>query len=142
MPILDTFTIRRGDTLPSLRRTLGFDDGSAQDLSAATQILFLYAPNDGGEPSEQGMIVGGPVVIENALLGIVRLDWRLIDTRDAGEFLAEFEVSFASGLKLTFPNGEKEYIRVLITDDVERSTYSFLLADSSLVTDSVTVALL
>lgn len=117
--VLDTFVIKRGDTLPALRRTLQFDDGTIQDLTLSTAINFIYSAKDGTEPVQTGQVVRTATIVNSpGTDGLV--EWAPIaaDTLVVGEFLAEFEVQFGTD-RITFPNGEGQFILFKVVQDVD-----------------------
>ena len=97
------FYIKRNDTKPSLSAILS-QDGSAVDITGATVNFHM------------GDIIDTAAVIVNAATGSVRYDWAAVDTEKAGEFSAEFEVTFSDGKIETFPN--VGYLRINIDEDL------------------------
>lgn len=106
---MSTFHIKRGDTLPLLRRTLTVD-GDAVDLSAATVNFLLSSTRDG-----PGAVGAGSCSVVDATAGIVQYAWGAADTAVAGTFYAEFE-TIIGGKRLTAPN--TGYIRIEIYQDL------------------------
>lgn len=103
---MQTFTIKRGDTSPALLLELG---GAGISLAGAT-VAFSMAP-----------FPSGAAVIDRAVASVaagfdvpvVQYDWAAGDTAAAGDYLAEFEVTFSDGARETFPNGEHLLIRIV-----------------------------
>jgi len=100
---MEKFTIKRGDTSPSIAFDL-MSGGAAVDLTGAA-VKFIMANK-----------INAAATIEDAVAGTVRYDWQAGDTAVTGAFKAEFEVTFPGGLVETFPNAE--YILVEILADL------------------------
>ncbi len=100
-------TYKANDTAPPLEATLSWQDGATIDLTGATVVFNLRAKSRGVG------VVRGPVTVVDASLGKVRYDWQPGDLAEPGEYLAEFEVTLASGHVITVPNGGYLMIRVL-----------------------------
>lgn len=117
--ILDMYTVKRGDTLPALRRILKFDNGNVQDLSTATAVNFIYSATDGGSPEQSGQVVRTANIVNSpGTDGLVEWTPIAADTAVVGRFLGEFEVLFGAD-RLTFPNGEGQYIQFVVGQDVD-----------------------
>lgn len=101
------FTLKRGDELPTIQASLS-TGGAPVNLTGATVVRFIMAPKAGGTVK-----VKSPAVIVSATDGIVRYDWKTADTDVAGEFQAEWEVTWADGKSQTFPTGSYHSIAVL-----------------------------
>jgi hypothetical protein len=101
--------VKRNDLKPDINATLLDQTGVPIDLTGAT-VRFIIAS------SERGVIVNAPATIVNATQGKVRYTWVSGDTANAGEYRAEFEVTFSDGRKLTVPNDS--YISVRILEDL------------------------
>jgi hypothetical protein len=54
--------------------------------------------------------------VVSATDGTVEYEWGATDTDTAGLYLAEFEVTFAGGIKRTFPG--EDYLYVLVKEDL------------------------
>ena len=115
------FELKRGDTLPVIRRVLRSADGTIQDLTTATSVDFVHAPKDGEVPDFATAVTRTATIIGSATDGLVEYAWVAADTAVAGDRLAEFQVNFPSGGKLTFPNGTRDYILVRVTQDVDNA---------------------
>lgn len=100
---MERFTIKRGDTSPSIVFDL-ISDGAAVDLTNAA-VKFIMAGK-----------VSAVAAIEDPVAGTVRYDWQAADTAVPGVFNAEFEVTYPGGKVETFPNAE--YIQVEILADL------------------------
>jgi hypothetical protein len=107
---MTTFTIKQGDRLPVIEATLAGADGAA-DLTGAT-VKFLMRSKGAGAT----VLVDAAATVVGAALGTVLYDWAEGDTDTTGTHQAEWEVTFASGKKQTFPNDG--YTSVKVVDDI------------------------
>lgn len=103
------FYIKQNDTTPSLRATLMWS-GSAVDLTGASVGFHMRDAYTGT------VIIDSPATIVDAANGVVEYEWLPADTAVAGLYEGEFEVTFASGEVMTFPNDG--HIRIQIVDDI------------------------
>jgi hypothetical protein len=101
-----TFTIKRGDTSPSLRFAL---EPESVDLTSAT-CTFQMRLRRGA------VVIDSLAVVESASPPVVRYNWADGDTGTVGTYEAEFRVTYADGAIETFPNSG--FISVLIKGDV------------------------
>lgn len=101
------FYIKRGDLLPSVEAALRTITREPIDLTPATGVRFLCSNG-----------VASPAVIVDTTGGLVRYDWDTDETDTAGVFNAEFEITWGDGRKQTVPNGQNDYIKVIITADL------------------------
>lgn len=99
------FFIKQGDRLPVATAVLQQPAGTPVNLSGATVAFYMAHTN--GLAS-----VSGIATISTAALGIVEYHWGASDTAIAGEYMAEFEITFGSGKKQTVPNGEYEKVEI------------------------------
>lgn len=106
------FTLKRGDTQPSLRAQLLDVRKRPVVLDPADVVLFFMENRDRAE----GEIAGGTTNVVEAATGTVEYRWQTGDTDIAGVYDAEFRVAFFGGGQESFPNGE--YINVVILPDV------------------------
>lgn len=118
----DVYTIKKGDTLPALTRTLKFDDGTVYDLSSATAINFIVAPRNGLIPDYANATTFTGSVVGAATDGVVQYAWAAGDTSTlgVGDFYGEFEVIEGTD-RITFPNGKNQYIHICIVQDVNNT---------------------
>lgn len=94
-----SFSIKQGDSAPSLQATLLDEDESPVNLTSCTAEFHLnYA--DGTPFFNKSM------TIKDATNGIVRYDWALdgSDTINVGTYYFEIQVNYPDGSKETFPN--------------------------------------
>jgi len=101
--------MKRGDTLPVLERTLQYSSGTAINLTGAT-VRFKTRNRDTG-----AVVTNGLCTVVSATAGTVSYTWQSADTATAGEYDAEFEVTFPSGV-LSVPNFG--FLRLSVGEDV------------------------
>ncbi len=90
------FSIKQGNTLPSIYIRITDDNGDPIDLSEAS-AKFVMRRAGSSAPT-----VNSDATITNAQFGELTYAWQLGDTESAGDYLAEFVVTFADGVQ-TFP---------------------------------------
>ncbi len=100
-----SFTIRRGDTAPAIQATLLDGAGNPVNLTGATVRLHV---GRSGQP-----IVDAPATIVDAAGGVVSYAWQAQDLATPGQWLAEWEVTYATGEVETFPNASQLLVTVL-----------------------------
>lgn len=103
-----TFTIKRGDSSPSL----GYKLSPKTNLTGASVVFNMYPAG----PSGPAAIDSATAVIEDAVEGIVRYDFSSTDTANSGTAYAEFEVTYSDSTVETFPNSG--YIAIVIPKDI------------------------
>lgn len=103
------FFIKRGDTLPKLRKNLVSADGTNPDITGGSVVLIMSLPGATTPKVNRAActIVDGPTAL-------VEYPWIAADTNTAGEYEAEFEVNKA-GIE-TFPNPRK--MTIVVTEDL------------------------
>lgn len=104
------FTIKRGDTLPELVRTLNDANGPVDLTGASVRFLMSHATTG-------AIVIDAPADITIAASGEVSYVWQDGETDAEGTYNAEFEATFQDGRILTFPNDG--YMRVTITRSVD-----------------------
>jgi hypothetical protein len=106
------FSIKRNDRVPSIAATLTDSLGAPVDLTSSSVKFIMSAAPGGGTPvlNVAATIVSGPA-------GTVRYDWAVGNTATSGDFVAEWEVTFASSKKQTFPS--VGYNTITISPDLD-----------------------
>ena len=115
VPVAARFVIKRHSQRPSLRMYVKntITDGPF-DFTGATAVKFAMKDSSGN------LVFSNPAVIESpSTSGYLRYNWGATDTQTAGEFRAEFDVSYGVGDKLTVP--VKGNILVKIYEDVDEN---------------------
>lgn len=95
----DPFTIKQGDTLENLVRTLKNSDGSIMDLTNATVKFTMRLGANAPKVDEQSVDTLDGQVEDNATYV-----WQDGDTDTPGTYDSEYEVTFQGGEILTVPN--------------------------------------
>lgn len=106
--------IKRNDRIPSIAATLTDAAGSPVDLTSSTVKFIMSVAPGGGTPT-----LNVAATIVTAVAGTVRYDWAVGNTATAGDFVAEWEVTFASAKKQTFPSAS--YNTITITADLDNA---------------------
>jgi hypothetical protein len=106
------FNIKRNDRSPAFTATLEDADGYI-DLTGCTVKLVMSLAMTGSTPTPK---VNAAATVTDTLGGAVSYSWGATDTDTAGLYVAEWEVTFAGGIKRTFP--ENDYLYVNITPDL------------------------
>ena len=92
------FTIKKGDTSPSIQSTLKDAAGAVVDIAGATVSIHMKAAGSSTLKVDQ------PMTIVSAAGGVVKYDWTTPDTDTVGTYYVEFEVTKADNSIETFPN--------------------------------------
>ena len=105
------FVIKQGDRLPSLQATIKNEvDGTPVDLTTALGITFrMWKQRVSGGTYK----VNTTATVVTPASGVVRYDWTAIDTNEAGDYLAEFVISWPSSKTQTVPTAGAFHVRVL-----------------------------
>jgi len=105
------FTIKRGDTSPSIKTFLKDSAGAAVDLTGATVRIHMKAVG------ASALKVDEEMTVVNAASGIVFYSWSSSDTDTAGTYYVEFQVTKADNSVETFPNNGNAVI--VITNSLD-----------------------
>jgi len=98
-PVSATFKIKRHARRPYLRLLVKDSDGNPFDFTGALSAKFQMKNSDGTM-----VITDGAGEIESpATSGVLRYEWEPGDTDTAGDYYAEFDVSYAASDNLTLP---------------------------------------
>lgn len=110
--------VKQNNTGPSIRRTLiDPETGLPIDLTDAVALFVVT------ELDKTAKFNGAASIEEPATAGIVRYDFTVEDTADAGTFLAEFQITFpespgGNGQTITYPSAnadpDRNFIRLQI----------------------------
>ena len=104
------FYIKEGDVLLKIEATLKDENDAVVDLTGAAVIFKMK-----GRTSVT-IKVDAAATIDDAVNGKVSYTWAAGDTDTAGDYHAEFEVTFTGGSVLTFPNDG--YLEIKILSDL------------------------
>lgn len=116
---MSDITLKRGDRLPLLDRTLLDENDNAVDLTGAT-VRFIMRAYGATNPK-----ISAAATVLDADEGRVRYSWGATDTDTAGHYQAEFEVTFSNGRKETFPNDHHLTVDVVADLDTASTPDAF-----------------
>jgi Rib/alpha/Esp surface antigen-like repeat protein len=102
--------MKAGDTAPVVRATLLDASGDPVDLTGAS-VRFVMATAAGATPA-----VDDAATLADAASGAVEYAWVAGDTDTPGEYVCEFEVTYADGSTQTFPT--EGYLAATVVDDL------------------------
>jgi hypothetical protein len=101
-----SFSIKEDDRSPDFEATLEVS-GEPVDLTGTT-VKFIMTLMGGTTPK-----VNAAATVVSATDGTVKYTWGATDTDSPGLYVAEFEVTFAGGVKRTFPPDDYLYVNVV-----------------------------
>jgi hypothetical protein len=102
------FTLKAGDTRPSIPSTLTYADGTPADLTDATVTFIMRAE---GDPDAVPKVSAGAEKYAPLEDGRVAYHWQATDTEDPGAYLAEWR--WVKGDEVaTFPNDGPIYVHI------------------------------
>lgn len=109
------FTIKRNDTLPSLRLSI-FDRGSLGrvepfNLTGATGVTFTMIDSEGNYK-----VAKKDAVISCSSGGTIQYNWAAEDTDESGIFKGEFQLNYSDGGRLTIP--QQGFITIEVFKDI------------------------
>lgn len=107
------FYVKQGDTASVISATLTDDDDSPVNIQSAN-IHYSMAPIEGGIPTiTLGTAINDQVGDgSDGSRGDVHYPWVPPDTDTPGLYIAEWQVTYASGDIQTFPNGYYSLVRI------------------------------
>lgn len=108
-----SFTLKRGDTLPSFEARLIHPDGTPVTFAAGDSAEFFMKPASGA------LKVNGAAVTLTQGSNVATYAWQGTDTDTAGTYTAEIVVTFADGNIMTWPN--EGFWTVNINADIDGS---------------------
>jgi hypothetical protein len=104
------FYIKQNDTSPAIRVIVKDADGVVINVTGAS-VMFHMTEIGSSTPAVDA---AGAVVDGTA--GVIEYQWETGDTADAGNYNAEFQVTYVDSTIETFPNNT--YIKVKITPEL------------------------
>jgi lysophospholipase L1-like esterase len=107
--------LKRNDTKDTISYTMTYADGTPVNLTGAT-VRFVMGKG-------KTLITSDTAIIVSATAGKVEYTLKENDTLLAGNYNAEFEVTFSTGKVKTFPNDGYISIKIQPNVDGEQSTY-------------------
>lgn len=105
------WAIVQGDTAPAYPDVLSFDDGTAANLAGATVQFGLRSLT-----SNSPIALTGIVTVTGASTGAVQFTPSALDTAVAGNYMAQWVVTFLDGSRMTFPT--EGYLSVQIEENL------------------------
>ncbi len=96
-----------------MTKTLQDFNETAKDITGATVRFHMRKKNT------LDNVVDAAATISDAANGVVQYAFQAADTDEAGDFLGEFEVTYAGGVIQRFPN--PGHIQIKITQDLDSS---------------------
>lgn len=108
---MNTFSIKSGDTRPSLEAQLLDETNTPRNLQTVDTVKFHMK-----NVNTQEVVVNGAGSVLSESDGKVVYEWKDGDTDTTGQHKAEFEITYTDGETETFPNGED--INVFVERDI------------------------
>ena len=103
---MENFKIKKLDTIPSLKVTLEYNNGSPVNLTSST-IYFNM-----GNLTDYSIYRSGLAVITGSITGQCKYNFSALDTGSVGTYWGEFEVDWGSGSIMTLPNSHNLKIEI------------------------------
>lgn len=101
------FVLKAHDRLPSIQAVLS-TAGGVVDLTAATGVTFIMKATQGNTVK-----VNAAATVVSATGGVCRYDWLAADSDTPGEYIAEWQVTWAGGKRQTFPTLSYHTVSIL-----------------------------
>jgi hypothetical protein len=105
-----TVNMIRNDTLPNLDVTLTDSDGEAINL---TDSVVTFTMVDATDTTSQQVLEQSCLILSGQGTGMIRYLWDAEDTNTAGAYLAQFEIVYDNGGKLTVPTTDTLVIVIM-----------------------------
>lgn len=105
------FTLKTGDTAPSLVVTLNDTKGAVIDLTGATVVFTMRRV-----PTEIPVFSNRSATVLSIPNRLVEYAWQAGDTDTPGHYLGEFKVTYANGKPGRFPSSR--YISIEIMESL------------------------
>jgi hypothetical protein len=109
----NVFTIKRGDTGPTLEVTLKDAAGNAVDITGNLGVQFQMKERQHKDNDQVALKVDAAATVVDAANGIVSYSWSSSDTDEIGEYVAEWVVTATNGSERTFPTPGFTTVRVV-----------------------------
>jgi len=103
---METFKIKKNDTIPAIEVTLETNNGSAVDIS--NSFIYFNMSN----LTDHSIYRSGLAVITGSTTGQCKYNWNVLDTGSVGTYWGEFEVNWGTGSIMTLPNNHNLKIEV------------------------------
>lgn len=97
------YTIKKGNNYPTIVFTCTDKNGNAVDLTTAAGVRVIISSTPTSVPKVDQDLVGGNVVVSDAINGQVTYTWQSGDLDTVGGFVAEVEVTWPGSNVQTFP---------------------------------------
>jgi hypothetical protein len=89
---MSDLTLVQGDSAPTIFGTVLKPDGTAKDLSSVTEVKFQMRKAD-----DRRYTVDAEAEVVDAATGRVSYDWEANDLSVAGEYIGQWQLTFADG---------------------------------------------
>ena len=103
MKLSNVFVVKQGDTLPPIQVNLttpgDFNELVPYNLSAVTATTFTMIDSNGNLT-----ISSASAQVFSASTGTIQYNWSSGDTDKTGKYLAQFQLFFSGGTKITYPD--------------------------------------
>lgn len=110
---ISEFTIKQNDTGEDISALLNDSNNTTFSLSGATVVFNMRS-----RTTDVVKINRASATIVDASTRQVKYIWNVVDTDTVDEYEAEFEVTFATGKIITFPNSLANRLLIHIVDDI------------------------
>lgn len=105
---MNTFKLKKGDTMPPLAVTMQYANGSSIDLTGGSVFFNM------GNTLNYSAFYSGLATITGSTTGDVQYNWTGSETSTAGTYFGEFEF-IIGGSRLTLPTDHS--LKIQISED-------------------------